>query len=58
MHGGARNSGAPAGNRNALKGGFYTVQAKAERRLLRALLKHCTQTLDDIAGQSVVAELP
>ena len=48
-----RNSGAPVGNRNALKGGFYTAQAKAERRLVRALLSRCNQTLDDIAGQFI-----
>ncbi|MFL9824949.1 HGGxSTG domain-containing protein [Rhodoplanes sp. SY1] len=32
MHGGARGSGAPRGNTNAMKHGFYTKVAKAERR--------------------------
>ena len=32
MHGGAPGSGAPRGNKNALKNGFYTREAIAERR--------------------------
>jgi hypothetical protein len=39
MHGGAPRSGAPRGNKNALKDGFYTRQAKAERRRVRDLLR-------------------
>ncbi len=38
-HGGAPGSGAQPGNRNARKHGFYTKQAIAERRRLRALLR-------------------
>jgi glucans biosynthesis protein len=38
MHGGAEGSGAPRGNRNALKHGYYTADAIAERRLLRQLI--------------------
>lgn len=34
-----RRRGAPRGNRNALKSGYYTAEAKAERRRRRLLLK-------------------
>jgi uncharacterized protein YjcR len=37
MHGGAPGSGAPRGNKNALKHGFFTREAIAERRQLREL---------------------
>ena len=39
MHGGAPGSGAPRGNKNALKHGRYTREAIEERRQLRALLR-------------------
>ena len=39
MHGGAPGSGAPRGNKNALKHGRYTREAIAERRLLRKLIR-------------------
>ena len=39
MHGGAPGSGAPRGNKNALKHGHYTRQALAERRLVRQLIR-------------------
>jgi len=39
MHGGAAGSGAPLGNKNALKSGFYTREAIAERKRLRDLLR-------------------
>jgi glucans biosynthesis protein len=39
MHGGAPGSGAPKGNRNALKHGLYTREAIEERRLLRAFIR-------------------
>ncbi len=38
MHGGAPGSGAPKGNRNALKHGHYTHAAKADRRDLNRLV--------------------
>ena len=38
MHGGAMGSGAPRGNKNALKIGFYTREAIAERKRLRNLM--------------------
>jgi hypothetical protein len=34
MHGGAPGSGAPLGNKNALKHGHYTRKALAELKLL------------------------
>jgi uncharacterized protein YjcR len=39
MHGGAMGSGAPHGNKNALKHGLYTREAIEERRQLRALVR-------------------
>ena len=39
LHGGAPGSGAQPGNANARKHGFYTKQAIAERRRLRALIR-------------------
>jgi hypothetical protein len=39
MHGGAAGSGAPRGNKNALKHGRFTREAIAERRLVRSLLQ-------------------
>jgi uncharacterized protein YjcR len=39
MHGGAPGSGAPRGNKNALKHGLYTREAIEQRRQLRALMR-------------------
>jgi hypothetical protein len=39
MHGGAPGSGAPRGNKNALKDGLYTREAIEERWNLHALLR-------------------
>jgi glucans biosynthesis protein len=39
MHGGAPGSGAPTGNRNALKHGYYTAEAITQRRELAAHLR-------------------
>jgi hypothetical protein len=39
MHGGALGSGAPRGNKNALKHGLYTRDAIENRRRLRDLLR-------------------
>ncbi len=49
MHGGGEGSGAQPGNRNALKHGFYTAGAEAERRRLRALIKLWEKTLAEVA---------
>jgi glucans biosynthesis protein len=45
MHGGAHGSGAPAGNKNALKHGLYTREAIAQRRQLRQLIRQSRNTL-------------
>jgi hypothetical protein len=46
MHGGARGSGAPTGNRNALRHGRYTSQAIGIRREIRALLRASRELLE------------
>jgi hypothetical protein len=48
MHGGAPGSGAPLGNKNALKDGHYTREKKAERRRVRELLRQARKTLADM----------
>jgi glucans biosynthesis protein len=45
MHGGAHGSGAPRGNKNALKHGLYTREAIAQRRQLRQLIRQSRNTL-------------
>jgi hypothetical protein len=45
MHGGAPGSGAPRGNRNAQKLGFYTREAIARRRQLRELMRQSRELL-------------
>ncbi len=42
MHGGAAGSGAPRGNRNALKDGFHTAEARSRRRALNAFIRDMT----------------
>ena len=48
MHGGARGSGAPRGNLNALKHGNYTKAALEERRALRRLIREMQESLREI----------
>jgi glucans biosynthesis protein len=48
MHGGAPGSGAPLGNRNALKHGLYTTEAIAWRRALRALLRESRALVEEV----------
>jgi uncharacterized protein YjcR len=48
MHGGAPGSGAPRGNKNALKHGLYTREAIEERRQLRALMRQSRMLIQDI----------
>jgi hypothetical protein len=45
MHGGAPGSGAPRGNRNALKHGRYTAEAIAEMREVRRLIRETRRFL-------------
>jgi uncharacterized protein YjcR len=48
MHGGAAGSGAPLGNRNALKHGHYSARAIAARRAIRALLRESREIIQAI----------
>ena len=48
MHGGAPGSGAPLGNKNALKHGLYTREAIEERRKVRTLMRQSRKLLIDI----------
>ena len=48
MHGGARGSGAPAGNRNALKEGLFTRFAIEERRQANALWREARSLLETL----------
>ncbi len=48
MHGGAKGSGAPRGNQNALKHGLYTREAIEERRALRQLIRDSKRLLEEI----------
>lgn len=48
MHGGAKGSGAPFGNQNALKHGRYTQEAIAERQRLQKLIRAAIKTLREI----------
>lgn len=45
MHGGAWGSGAPVGNSNALKHGYYAADAISERRQVRDLLSETQELL-------------
>jgi hypothetical protein len=48
MHGGAPGSGAPPGNKNALKHGLYTREAIEERRHWRALMRQSRRLIEQI----------
>jgi hypothetical protein len=48
MHGGAPGSGAPRGNKNALKHGQYTREAIEERRQIRAFMHQVFMLLQEI----------
>jgi hypothetical protein len=48
MHGGAPGSGAPIGNRNALRHGRCTAQAIATRREMRDLLRRSRELMESI----------
>jgi glucans biosynthesis protein len=47
MHGGAKGSGAPKGNSNALKHGLYTREAIADRRALSQLMREMRAALQE-----------
>jgi hypothetical protein len=48
MHGGAAGSGAPKGNTNAVKSGFYTRAALAERKALQDLVRQSRKLIDGV----------
>ena len=48
MHGGAAGSGAPRGNKNALKHGLHTREAIAEHRRLQELMRQSRKLLFEI----------
>jgi uncharacterized protein YjcR len=48
MHGGAPGSGAPRGNKNALKHGRYTRKAIEARRQLQTLLRQSRMLIQKI----------
>jgi len=47
MHGGAKGSGAPLGNQNALKHGMYTAENLAFHEHIRDLLRKGAEIVDD-----------
>ncbi|MCL5776850.1 hypothetical protein M1105_07605 [Limibaculum sp. FT325] len=49
MHGGAKGSGAPRGNKNALTHGMYTAEAIAAQKKLRAFMKEAEDTLKELS---------
>jgi uncharacterized protein YjcR len=46
MHGGATGSGAPAGNRNALKHGLYSCEMLEFRRMVRELAREARELVE------------
>lgn len=48
LHGGAPGSGAPFGNRNAWKHGFYSRESSEERLRIRAFLLQTDRFLDQL----------
>lgn len=50
MHGGAAGSGAPKGNRNALKHGLYTKEEIRRRSEMAALMREARATLRDLGS--------
>ena len=48
MHGGAPGSGAPRGNKNALKHGRHAREALAERRRVRDLIRQSRELIEKL----------
>ena len=46
MHGGAAGTGAPLGNRNALKHGLHTAEAREMKRRIRALIRRSNEIIE------------
>jgi len=49
MHGGAAGAGAPRGNRNALKHGWWSAAERAERTRAAALVEEGEWVLEELA---------
>jgi glucans biosynthesis protein len=49
MHGGAAGSGAPRGNRNALKHGVFTKEARERRAHLSKLMREANRLLKELS---------
>ena len=49
MHGGAAGAGAPRGNRNALKHGYWSAATAADRRRVAALIDEGKRMLEEVA---------
>jgi hypothetical protein len=50
LHGGASGTGAPRGNRNAVKHGRTTAAALAARRAIARLIRESGRTLEEMGG--------
>jgi len=48
MHGGAARSGAPTGNQNALKHGYYSMESRNNRRLARIIAKQRREEIEQL----------
>lgn len=51
QHGGARNIGAPRGNDNARKHGFFSRAETAERRRINAVIRECNALLQRVDAE-------
>jgi len=49
MHGGAKGSGAPKGNQNALKHGGFSKEALQRRAKMGQLIRHAKRLLKEFA---------
>jgi uncharacterized protein YjcR len=49
MHGGAKGSGAPKNNQNAVKHGTYTKEAFRQRAKMREIFREAKKLLNDIS---------
>lgn len=49
MHGGAPGAGAPRGKGNALKHGWWSAAARAERQHAAALIEEAERALEEVA---------
>ena len=48
MHGGAKGSGAPRGNKNAFKNGTFTRESLERRSQMRTLLREARKFLKEL----------